>query len=136
MILPNLVRLPVACWLLSAVCALSMTGCGEKLVTVKGTVLNSQQPLALGPTGSILVTLIPDVPPGTPYTTYPGYADATGKFEIGEKLKPGKYKVAVEVNDPLPGDDKLKGKFSTNNTTIVREIVNEKTPLTIDLAMP
>jgi len=117
-------------------CALSLTGCGEKLVTVQGTVLQNQQPLTMSPTGSIQVTLIPDVPPGTPYTTYPGRADATGKFVIEEKVKPGKYKVAVEQNDPLPGTDKLMGKFSPQNTTIVREVVDEKTPLVIDLAMP
>jgi hypothetical protein len=121
--------------LLGAACALFLSGCGTKLVTVKGTVVNSAQPLTLGPTGSILLTLVPDVPEGTPYTTYPGYPDASGKFEIKE-VPPGKYKVAVEVNDPLPGDDKLKGKFSVKNTTIKREVVDEKTPLTIDLASP
>ncbi len=136
MIVQNSARLFCFWSLVGTACTLSLTGCGEKLVNVKGTVLNSQQPLVIGPTGSILVTLVPDVPAGTPYTTYPGYADATGKFEISEKVKPGKYKIAVEVNDPLPGDDKLNGKFSTANTPIVREVVDEKTPLTIDLAVP
>jgi hypothetical protein len=134
--LQNSIRVPFSACLLGVACALLVTGCGEKLVTVKGTVLNNQKPLELGPTGSILVTLIPDVPADTPHTRYPGYADATGKFEIAEKVRPGKYKIAVEQNDPLPGDDKLKGKFSVKNTTIVREIVDDKTPLTIDLAMP
>ena len=104
-------------------------------MTVKGTVLNNQQPLAVGPTGSVLLPLVPDVPEGTPFTTYPGYPDASGKFEIKE-VPPGKYKVAVEQNDPLPADDKLMGKFSVKNTTIRREVVDEKTPLTIDLASP
>lgn len=127
----------VSTWLLGVACALLLTGCGERLVTVKGTVLNNGQPLAIGPTGSVLVTLVPDVPPGTPFTTYPGRADpATGNFQIDEQVRPGKYKVAVEQNDPLPGDDKLKGKFSPQNTTITREVVDEKTPLTIDLAKP
>jgi hypothetical protein len=121
-------------WLLGVACALLLTGCGEKLVTVKGTVLNNGQPLTIGPTGSVLVTLVPDVPPNTPFTTYPGRADATGKFEIGEKVRPGKYKIAVEQNDPLPGTDKLQGKFSVQNTTIRREVVDEKTPLAIDLS--
>jgi hypothetical protein len=122
-------------WLLGVVCALILTGCGPKVVTVTGTVLNNGQPLTIGPTGSILVTLVPDVPPGTPYTTYPGDADATGKFQMRE-VPPGKYKVAVEQNDPLPASDKLAGKFSPKNTTIVREVVDEKTPLMIDLAKP
>jgi hypothetical protein len=131
----NSVRPSVSWWVLGAACALSLTGCGEKLVTVKGTVLNNQQPIAVGPTGSVLVTLVPDVPEGTPYTTYPGRPDPSGKFEITE-VPPGKYKVAVEQNDPLPGDDKLKGKFSVKNTTIKCEVVDEKTPLTIDIANP
>jgi hypothetical protein len=124
-----------ATWLLGVACALLLTGCAEKLVTVKGTVLQNQKPLEVGPTGSVLVTLVPDVPPGTPYTMYPGRADpATGNFQIDEQVRPGKYKIAVEQNDPLPGDDKLKGKFSAQNTTIIREVVDEKTHLTIDLA--
>ena len=124
---------------ISVICALalfSLTGCAEKLVTVKGTVLQNQKPLVLSPTGSVQVTLVPDVPPGTPYTTYPGRADASGNFTIEEKVKPGKNKLAAEQNDHLPGTDKLMGKFSPANTTIVREVVDEKTPLMIDLAMP
>jgi hypothetical protein len=122
-------------WLLLGACALLLTGCGEKLVTVKGTVLQNDKPLVVSNTGSVLVTLVPDVPPDTPHTTYPGRADpATGNFQIDEPVRPGKYKIAVEQNDPLPGDDKLKGKFSPKNTTIVREVVDEKTHLTIDLA--
>jgi hypothetical protein len=123
-------------WLLVVAYALFLTGCSEKVVTVKGTVLNNGQPLSVGPTGYVQVTLVPDVPPGTPYTTYPGRADAAGNFQIEEKLKPGKYKIAVEQNDPLPGTDKLQGKFSPQTTTIKREVVDEKTSLTIDLAMP
>jgi hypothetical protein len=122
-------------WLLGIVLTLSLTGCAPKLVTVTGTVLNNSQPIQVSQTGSVLVTLVPDVPEGSPYTTYPGRLDATGKFEILE-VPPGKYKVAVEQNDPLPGDDKLKGKFSAKNTTIRREVIDEKTPLTIDLANP
>ena len=112
---------------------LLLTGCGEKLVEVKGTILNNQQPLTMG---VVQVYLIPDVPPGTPMTMHPGRADATGNFTIEEKVKPGKYKIAVEHQYPLPGNDKLNGKFNAKNTKIVREVVDEKTPLTIDLAMP
>lgn len=127
---------PVPTWLLGVACVLLLTGCAEKLVVVKGTVTDKQQPIPLGPNGSVLVTLVPDVPEGTPYTTYPCRLDASGNFQTAEPVRPGKYKVAVEVNDPLPGTDKLQGKFSVQNTTIRREVVDEKTPLTIDLAMP
>lgn len=129
------VRFRYALSLLGVACVLCLTGCGEKLVTVKGAVVNGGQPISLSQTGSVLVTLVPDVPEGTPHTNKPGRPDASGNFVI-EEVPPGKYKVAVEVNDPLPGDDKLMGKFSVKNTTIKREVVDEKTPLTIDLANP
>ena len=128
-------RLAVFCSLLSVVSILSLTGCGQKLVTVKGTVTDKQQPIPLSQTGSVLVTLVPDVPEGTPHTNKVGRPDASGNFVI-EEVPPGKYKVAVEVNDPLPGDDKLMGKFSVKSTPIRREVVDEKTVLTIDLASP
>lgn len=129
------VRFGIVCCLLGIVSILLLTGCGQKLVTVKGTVTDKQQPIPLSPTGSVLVTLVPDVPEGTPHTNKVGRPDAGGNFVI-EEVAPGKYKVAVEVNDPLPGDDKLMGKFSVKNTPIRREVVDEKTPLTIDLANP
>ena len=111
------------------------SGCGgEKLVTVKGTIKKNQQPLAFGSTGYVEVILIPDVPVGTPRTTRPGRADASGNFEIDE-VKPGRYKVSVALRDPLPGDDKLKEEFSEANTKIIRE-VDGKTPLTIELTDP
>lgn len=114
---------------------LLLTGCGgEKLVTAKGTITKNQQPLTVGPTGYVEVVLIPDVPQGTPFTTKPGQTDAAGNFEIPE-VKPGKYKVAVAVRDPLPGDDKLNGEFSQANTKIVREI-DGKEPLKIELTAP
>lgn len=84
--------------------------------------------------GYLEIVLIPDVPPGTPFTTKPGEADATGNFEILE-VKPGKYKVTAALRDPLPGDDKFNGEFSAQNTKIIREI-DGKTPLVIDLAAP
>jgi hypothetical protein len=122
-------------WLIAALCCLSLPGCGgEKLVTAKGTVTKDKQPIALGRSGYIEITLIPDVPPGTPLTTRPGRVDAAGNFEIQE-VKPGKYKVAIELRDPTPADDKFQGEFSAKNTKIVREI-DGKTPLNIDLSAP
>ena len=114
---------------------LCLVGCNQSTtVTVTGTVLRDGQPIALGPTGVVQVTLIPDVGPGVEYTTHVGRADATGKFEIIEVPK-GKYRVAVEVLDPTPQDDKLAGAHSMENTKIKRD-VDGKTPLTIDLAHP
>ena len=114
---------------------LCLAGCNQSTtVTVTGTVLREGQPIAMGPTGIVQVTLIPDVEPGVEYTTYVGRADATGKFEIIEVPK-GRYRVAVEVLDPTPMEDKLAGAHSMENTKIKRDVDGE-TPLTIDLAKP
>jgi hypothetical protein len=118
--------------LLCAGLVLLAAGCGVKNVNVTGTVLRDKQPIELSPTGALQITLIPDVPPGTPYTTYPGRADATGKFEVLD-VPPGKYKIAVEQFDPNPMTDKLQGKFAADKTKIVKE-VNGQAPLEVDLA--
>ena len=118
--------------LLGLVCFFGCTG--PKTVTVTGTVLRDGKPIPVGPTGAVDVTLIPDVGPDQEYTTYPGRADAAGKFEILE-VPPGKYRVAVAVLDPTPMEDKLGGAYSIENTKIKRD-VDGKTPLTIDLARP
>ena len=111
------------------------SGCGEPpTVTVTGTVARNGQPLALGPTGVVQITLVPNVPQGTPYTTYVGRPDAAGKFEILD-VPPGRYRVAVEQLDPTPQVDKLNGAFSTSSSKIIRQIEG-KEPLTIDLAKP
>lgn len=111
-------------------------GCGgPKNVTVTGTVLRDGKPIPVGPTGAVDVTLVQDVGPDEEYTTYPGRADATGKFEIID-VPPGKYRVAVAVLDPTPMEDKLGGAYSIESTKIRREVTDGKTPLTIDLAKP
>ncbi|WP_425614421.1 hypothetical protein NA78x_004288 [Anatilimnocola sp. NA78] len=116
---------------------LSCTGCGGvKNVTVTGQVLRNKQPIALSPTGAIQVTLIPDVPAGTPYTTFPARPDpSTGKFEVSD-VPPGNYKIAVELFDPNPTvGDKLRGAFSADKTPFKRQ-VDGKAPVDIDLAKP
>lgn len=114
----------------------ALAGCGGPApVTVTGTVRGKDgKPIEVSKTGVVQITLVPDVAPGTHFTTKVGRAGPDGKFEITDVL-PGKYKVAVQVNDPGPIDDKLKGEFSPENTKIVREI-DGKAPLTIDLSRP
>jgi hypothetical protein len=112
-----------------------VAGCGgPKNVTVTGTVLSNGKPVALSPTGTLQVTLMPDVPPDSQYTTFVNDCDKEGKFTI-ENVPPGKYKIGIEQLDPTPQSDKLNGKFSAANTKIIREI-DGKQPLVIDLAKP
>jgi hypothetical protein len=81
------------------------------------------------------VTLIPEASSEKGVTNIPTYADnSTGEFEAMD-VPMGKYRIAVEHNDPTPQDDKLEGAFNPTNTKIVRDI-NGKTPINIDLSKP
>lgn len=117
------------------VVALALVGCGgPKKVTVTGSVVRGGQAIKLGPTGTLLITLMPDVAAGEDYTSRVGECDKEGKFAIGEVL-PGKYKVGVEQFDPTPQMDKLNGAFSAAGGKIVREL-DGKGPVVIDLDKP
>jgi len=116
---------------------LLFTGCEKKAttVTVTGTVLRNGQPLKVGPTGIIQVTLHPDLPPEQAFSPRLGECDkATGQFEIRD-IPPGKYKVGVQQLDPDPTNDKLNGAFRAETGKMIREI-DGKAPLNIDLAKP
>ena len=116
--------------------ALLLGGCGKPSnVTVTGTILQGDKPIAVSSTGVVQVTLKPDVPEGMEFTTYVGRCDpGTGQFEVLD-VPPGKYKVGIEQLDPTPQQDKLQGAHSVNSTKIIREI-DGKSPLVIDLARP
>jgi hypothetical protein len=111
-------------------------GCNRQTnVTVTGTVVRGGQPLKVGPTGVLQITLKPDVGEGEQFTPKTSECDrATGKFVIPD-VRPGKYKVGVQQFDPTPQVDKLNGGFLPDKNKIVREI-DGKTPLTIDLDKP
>jgi hypothetical protein len=118
-----------------ALAAVALAGCGgPKTVTAKGSVVKGGQPIPLSKTGVVQVILQPDVGPDVQYNTYPGRCDATGKFEIFE-VPPGRYKVGIEILDPTPQDDKLRGLMTANNSKIIREI-DGKAPVDIDLDKP
>ena len=129
-------RRPIAFVVLASIVVfVALAGCGgTRLVDVTGTVLKDGKPIEVGATGVVQVTLVPDVPAGTQYTTHVGRCDSTGKFAVTE-VPVGKYRVAIEQFDPTPQVDKLGGEFSAGKTQFVRE-VDGKTPLQIDLAQP
>jgi hypothetical protein len=117
---------------LSLVLALGLLslGCGgTSAVKVEGKITKGGKEMT-GEKGHYAILLIPVVDAGANYTTYPGRAEADGKFVI-EKVPPGKYKVSVQWED-APGMDKLGGKFSKDKTKIERTI-DGKTPLEIDI---
>jgi hypothetical protein len=110
-------------------------GCKRELnVTVTGRVLKNGQPLALGPTGNVQITLVPDLPPDEHYTSRIGECDKDGNFTI-TNVKPGRYKIGVEQFDPNPQTDKLNGAFTAAGGKIIRE-VDGKEPVVIELTKP
>jgi hypothetical protein len=120
--------------LLLAVATL-IAGCGKaRTVKVTGKVSRSGKPIELSKTGSVLVTLVPDVPEGTDFTTHPARAKADGSFEVADVV-PGTYRIAIEVHDPSPRKDVLKGAFSVKKSKIRREI-DGRTLVEIDLDKP
>ncbi|HEY2413722.1 MAG TPA: hypothetical protein VGI40_15840 [Pirellulaceae bacterium] len=113
-----------------------LPGCNRQTnITVTGMVLRNGQPLKLSPTGTLQLTLKPDVGESEQFTPKTTECDrATGKFEIHD-VRPGKYKIGVQQLDPNPQVDKLNGGFLPDKSNIIRDL-DGKTPLTIDLAKP
>lgn len=131
----------------------ALVGCGpsDVKVVVRGRLLENGQPFTADPSKVKLpkgAALPPGVQPlqimfipverGETYiatVTDP----ASGKFEVtgsdGRGVKPGKYKVSVQINTGPGTPDALGGKYSPEKTTINRE-VKEGEELVIDLAKP
>jgi hypothetical protein len=66
--------------------------------------------------------------------------DEQGNYKLrgrdGRGIKPGKYRIAIRQWDPYPGTDKLGGKFSFENSKIVREVGETETTIDLDVSKP
>jgi hypothetical protein len=66
--------------------------------------------------------------------------DDQGNYSLrgrdGRGIKPGKYRIAIRQWDPYPDNDKLGGKFSLENSKIVREVGETDTTIDIDVSKP
>jgi hypothetical protein len=126
--------------------ALIFSGCGAPptdTVPVSGRLTNNGQPLAvkgreLG-LGYIELHFYRIHEDGTVDKDPADAAvEESGEFSVrgrdGGGLPPGKYKITVRQLDPAPDNDKLGGRFSFENTPLVREVTDE--PILIDLARP
>ncbi len=130
----------------------AILGCGGKspsegvVVVVRGKVTNAGQPLqvARADVGAGWVQIVFSKDAGTgavvdPNQTYTTKADDSGAFELkgrfGNGIPPGKYRIAVRQWDPYPDKDRLDGKFSEQQTPIVREVADKLT-IEIDLSKP
>lgn len=128
-------RFKAATLLLTLIAVGLSAGCKrESNVTVTGRVLKNGQPLAVGPTGNVQVTLVPDVSADEHYTSSIGECDKQGNFTI-PNVKPGRYKIGVEQYDPNPQTDKLNGAFMAASGKIIRDL-DGKAPVVIELTKP
>ena len=111
---------------------LSLVGCSEPLVEVKGRVHQNGQPLPVkdSPTaaGGRVMVLFHSLDPGHEGSGPQGAVvipDGTWSVPgaTGRGIPPGKYRVEVKWQDPFPmGDDKLEGKFGKANSPVVVDV--------------
>lgn len=118
----------------------ALSGCGSQKV-VTGKITNKGQPLPVSEKGVIQVTFATAAPSGKSAhrEVYPAVVQPDGTFKVAgpeEKgIEPGKYQISVQLLDPYPAVDRLRGYFAPGKTPIVRE-VKGGAPLEIDLARP
>jgi hypothetical protein len=125
---------PLGCVVLAA---LLTAGCntGPRKVTVNGKVTRGGQAVTASNQGMVMLILVPQVAEGEHYTTYPAnYNKEDGTFTIAN-VPVGKYRVELQILDPYPSNDLLKGAFSGATSPLVREITGDG-PLEIDLDKP
>ena len=82
---------------------LTLSGCGARTVTVKGTLVPPPN-VPLKDDDSVVISFVPDGAEGSGGVA--SYTPATKSFVVksadGKDMAPGKYKIKVEIN-PYPG---------------------------------
>jgi hypothetical protein len=123
----RLVAICLLCWIVL------LAGCsGPKKVEAKGRIVSGGQPLKLGPQAVLNVQLVPKgMEQSIDLTAFSADIDGQGTFSVYGGVPPGTYKFVIQLLDPYPLTDKLKGKFSMDNSPIEKEVTGE--PLEIDI---
>jgi hypothetical protein len=107
-----------------------------------GKITRGGQPLQVdkarhGGYANVELVFVPLDRAGRQFTTKAG---EDGAFEVllpeGQTIPPGKYRIAVHQWNPQPKTDELGGRFSEQNSPIVRDITGGQQELVIDLASP
>lgn len=104
-----------------AVAILFLTGCEQSDPVITGTVTNDGQALQVSDNGDIQIEFVQD---GTGQS-YLASVQKDGTYEL--QAPPGDYRVAVKQLDPYPNVDKLKGKFSQQETPIKKTLAGSET---------
>jgi hypothetical protein len=122
---------------------LVLFGCssGPKPVKVTGTLLHSDKPYPVPKGGSVMLVFIPIVGAGVPFDSYPTRIKAEDSSFVlegkaGQGIPPGKYRVEI-LQMAIPGTaaiPDLNERFGKDNSKIIVEVTDAKTPLVIDLA--
>ena len=89
---------------------LACTGCGEKVVTVKGKLLKGGQPLVVSEDTYVTISFVPETASekeGGPSAQSARFDPKTGTYTVD--LKPGKYRTMVIVALPTKEESKTSG---------------------------
>jgi hypothetical protein len=109
--------------------SLLVSGCGERLIKVRGKVVKNGQPFSVSEKGVLQIAFHKDE--GGKTASFGAVPQKDGSFEIlgeGSKGIPaGKYRITIEAIDPYPnGKDLLKGQFSAKNSKLVRDVTGSE----------
>jgi hypothetical protein len=117
----------------------------EKVVAVRGRLTNAGAPLQVAGreagVGRIEINFHQLQADGAPSQTFESASpDEQGNYSLrganGKGIKPGKYRIAIRQWDPYPDNDKLGGKFSLENSKVVRDVGETETTIDIDVSKP
>lgn len=110
----------------------------KKGCVVSGKLLLNGSPLKVegreNGTGAVMIKFIPTFANGEEEERH---VNKDGSYELdgaGRGIAPGKYKIAVRQWEPIEVNDKLKGAFSPEKTTITFDVPSQsKATFNIDL---
>jgi hypothetical protein len=103
-------------------------GCGPGVVQPNGKIVKGGQPVKVSDKGVIVLNFVP-AEGGKEGASYSADTKPDGTFKIigsdGKGIPPGKYKVAVQLFDPYPSNDLLKGKYAMGKTELTVDVGKE-----------
>jgi len=114
----------------------AVAGCGGGGYRVTGKLTKGGAPIKVSEKGLIQMAFIEESDKQA-VNPFPVSVNKDGTFEVNGRAElkgppAGKYRVSVELIDPYPGTDKFQGKYSKQNSPIIKEVTGNQ-ELTVDL---